>query len=264
MAIGRLCHRRDLPADGNSLIESPWQTGPTNASAQDRAENPAQLLLTQYLKTFAQLPEKIQQAVTARWGDPVTDPSSATAEDFHLPVKLYGKVADRHPARPRLQHRPQGQLTTTRTWSPRTATSLSTPGCAKTSPPMPSSTTASTATWNGSRAKPSACQRECYPEAALGPLPQLYPFIVNDPGEGTQAKRRTSPSSSTTSPRPSPGPRATAPTATSEPWSTNTTRQAVSTPGVSTHLKKRNPRPHQIIRPRPGLPASPLTTKPKT
>ena len=25
----------------------------------------------------------------------------------------------------------------------------------------------------------------------MGPLPQLYPFIVNDPGEGTQAKRRT-------------------------------------------------------------------------
>src|SRR5690606_41106946 len=24
-----------------------------------------------------------------------------------------------------------------------------------------------------------------------GELPQLYPFIVNDPGEGTQAKRRT-------------------------------------------------------------------------
>ncbi|MEO9166815.1 MAG: cobaltochelatase subunit CobN, partial [Aestuariivirga sp.] len=32
----------------------------------------------------------------------------------------------------------------------------------------------------------------CWPEVALGPLPQLYPFIVNDPGEGTQAKRRTS------------------------------------------------------------------------
>ncbi len=25
----------------------------------------------------------------------------------------------------------------------------------------------------------------------LGPLPNIYPFIVNDPGEGTQAKRRT-------------------------------------------------------------------------
>ncbi|MEO9167058.1 MAG: cobaltochelatase subunit CobN, partial [Aestuariivirga sp.] len=32
----------------------------------------------------------------------------------------------------------------------------------------------------------------CWPEVALGPMPQLYPFIVNDPGEGTQAKRRTS------------------------------------------------------------------------
>jgi len=34
--------------------------------------------------------------------------------------------------------------------------------------------------------------QECYPEAVLGPLPNLYPFIVNDPGEGTQAKRRSS------------------------------------------------------------------------
>ncbi|MFM9109941.1 MAG: cobaltochelatase subunit CobN, partial [Prochlorococcaceae cyanobacterium] len=30
----------------------------------------------------------------------------------------------------------------------------------------------------------------CFPECALGPLPHLYPFIVNDPGEGSQAKRR--------------------------------------------------------------------------
>jgi len=30
----------------------------------------------------------------------------------------------------------------------------------------------------------------CAPDAALGDLPLLYPFVVNDPGEGTQAKRR--------------------------------------------------------------------------
>jgi cobaltochelatase CobN len=30
----------------------------------------------------------------------------------------------------------------------------------------------------------------CFPEWALGPLPHVYPFIVNDPGEGSQAKRR--------------------------------------------------------------------------
>ena len=32
--------------------------------------------------------------------------------------------------------------------------------------------------------------RGCGPELALGPIPHLYPFIVNDPGEGSQAKRR--------------------------------------------------------------------------
>ena len=31
----------------------------------------------------------------------------------------------------------------------------------------------------------------CWPEIAFGPMPLLYPFIVNDPGEGMQAKRRS-------------------------------------------------------------------------
>ncbi len=30
----------------------------------------------------------------------------------------------------------------------------------------------------------------CGPALAIGPLPHIYPFIVNDPGEGSQAKRR--------------------------------------------------------------------------
>ncbi|MET9799675.1 cobaltochelatase subunit CobN [Streptomyces sp. NPDC006368] len=30
----------------------------------------------------------------------------------------------------------------------------------------------------------------CGPDAALGDIPLIYPFLVNDPGEGTQAKRR--------------------------------------------------------------------------
>ena len=38
--------------------------------------------------------------------------------------------------------------------------------------------------------KSLALSRSCFPEAALGPMPHVYPFIVNDPGEGTQAKRR--------------------------------------------------------------------------
>lgn len=31
----------------------------------------------------------------------------------------------------------------------------------------------------------------CWPDAVLGAMPNIYPFIVNDPGEGAQAKRRT-------------------------------------------------------------------------
>lgn len=31
---------------------------------------------------------------------------------------------------------------------------------------------------------------ECFPDALLGDLPLFYPFIINDPGEGSQAKRR--------------------------------------------------------------------------
>ena len=31
----------------------------------------------------------------------------------------------------------------------------------------------------------------CYPDLAIMDLPNVYPYIINDPGEGTQAKRRS-------------------------------------------------------------------------
>lgn len=33
-------------------------------------------------------------------------------------------------------------------------------------------------------------EESCFPSAILGEIPHFYPFIINDPGEGTQAKRR--------------------------------------------------------------------------
>ncbi|TCL10190.1 cobaltochelatase CobN subunit [Shimia isoporae] len=38
--------------------------------------------------------------------------------------------------------------------------------------------------------KSVALSGECWPEALIGDLPVIYPFIVNDPGEAAQAKRR--------------------------------------------------------------------------
>ena len=39
--------------------------------------------------------------------------------------------------------------------------------------------------------KSLALSNSCYPEVALQTIPNIYPFIVNDPGEGSQAKRRS-------------------------------------------------------------------------
>ncbi len=39
--------------------------------------------------------------------------------------------------------------------------------------------------------KATALSASCFPDAALADIPFVYPFVVNDPGEGTQAKRRT-------------------------------------------------------------------------
>ena len=38
--------------------------------------------------------------------------------------------------------------------------------------------------------KALALSAGCWPDAALGDVPFFYPFVVNDPGEGAQAKRR--------------------------------------------------------------------------
>ena len=38
--------------------------------------------------------------------------------------------------------------------------------------------------------KAAALSESCAPRAVLGPVPLIYPFIVNNPGEAAQAKRR--------------------------------------------------------------------------
>jgi cobaltochelatase CobN len=39
--------------------------------------------------------------------------------------------------------------------------------------------------------KALALSEACYPDLVVGELPFIYPFVINDPGEGSQAKRRT-------------------------------------------------------------------------
>src|SRR5262249_6830329 len=39
--------------------------------------------------------------------------------------------------------------------------------------------------------KGAALSAACFPEAILRDVPNVYPYIINNPGEGTQAKRRS-------------------------------------------------------------------------
>ncbi|NMA86001.1 MAG: cobaltochelatase subunit CobN [Tissierellia bacterium] len=39
--------------------------------------------------------------------------------------------------------------------------------------------------------KSAGLSKDCYPDIAIGDLPNIYPYIINNPGEGTQAKRRS-------------------------------------------------------------------------
>ena len=178
----------DVPQDGNALIEA-LRRGPTNAAVAGRTIIDG-LSLAAYLEGFQRLPERVQAAIEERWGAPQTDPSYAPERQaFALSVLCYGNVTvGLQPARGyhidplrsyhdpdlvpphgylafyfwlRYQKKVQAMLHMGKhgslEWLPGKAVALS---------------------------------ETCFPEVLLGALPHIYPFIVNDPGEGTQAKRR--------------------------------------------------------------------------
>jgi cobaltochelatase CobN len=196
----------DFPETGNGIIEE-LQRGVTNS--KDRRVKPgegeyggetsrtspcpgstrASFSLADYTKHFEALPASLRTRITARWGDPSTDPFFSDGA-FHMPACIYGNAAVAiQPARgynidPKSTYHdpallpPHGYLAFY-FW-------------------LRHAFKADAVIHNGKHGnlewlpgKANALTAECLPEAALGPLPQLYPFIVNDPGEGTQAKRRT-------------------------------------------------------------------------
>ncbi|WP_375449797.1 cobaltochelatase subunit CobN [uncultured Devosia sp.] len=176
-----------LPVDGNALIGL-LQSGPTNASP-DRGNSPATLSLARYAELFATLPAKIQSEVTARWGSSAADPFVRDAV-FHLPALIFGNVAI--------------LLQPGRGYGLDETASYHDPVL------VPPHAYLAAYLWlrhefeahalihNGKHGtlewlpgKATALDDSGYPDALWGQLPHFYPFIVNDPGEGTQAKRRT-------------------------------------------------------------------------
>ena len=176
-----------LPSDGADLIAQ-LQSGPTNADPA-RGVSPAQLPLERYLTLFATLPAKIQHEATTHWGHPATDPFIRD-DTFHLPALIFGNVAVL------LQPARGYQLDETQSYHDPALV-----------PPhayiaaylwLRHEFSAHALIHNGKHGtlewlpgKAMALDEASYSDALWGQLPHLYPFIVNDPGEGTQAKRRS-------------------------------------------------------------------------
>lgn len=189
------------PRNGNALIEALLSGEPSRAdtphpSRIPRATLPAhsreggRFAIEDYVKHFDSLPQGVRDHVTERWGPPERDPFFRQGA-FRLAVKVFGNAAVAiQPARgynidPKSTYHDPALV-----------------------PPhgyfafyfwLRHVFGAHAVIHNGKHGnlewlpgKAAALSPSCYPEAVLGSLPQLYPFIVNDPGEGTQAKRRTS------------------------------------------------------------------------
>ena len=186
-AMGDAGYRVDgLPGDGAALIRL-LRSGPTNAG--DAARDGGEFLsLADYMAYLETLPRLVRDAVNDRWGAPESDPFFRDA-GFVLAAHLLGNcVVAIQPARgynidPQASYHdpalvpPHGYLAfyawLRRSFDAHAVIHMGKHGNLEWLP-----------------GKSVALTGECWPEAALGPLPHIYPFIVNDPGEGTQAKRR--------------------------------------------------------------------------
>ncbi len=176
-----------IPSDGNELMNL-LMAGPTNA-AVDAREIRETLSLETYRRFFGALPDKIRREVVDRWGGPEDDPFYREGS-FALPlIRLGETVVAIQPARgynvdPKETYHspdlvpPHGYIAfyawLRQSFGADIVAHMGKHGNLEWLP-----------------GKALALSAECWPDALLGPTPHVYPFIVNDPGEGTQAKRRT-------------------------------------------------------------------------
>ena len=178
----------DVPADGEALMAC-LREGVTNDATQWPLRPAWQsLALSDYQAFFEALPASCRQAVLARWGAPEADPMLRQGRFMIAGLRLGKVFVGIQPAR-------GYQLDA--------LASYHDPDL------VPPHHYLAFYHWLRSRfavdaivhvgkhgnlewlpGKSVALSEGCWPDAVFGPMPHLYPFIVNDPGEGTQAKRR--------------------------------------------------------------------------
>ncbi len=181
-----------FPEDGDTLIHAliaagghdvEWLTGEQLAAA------PMRVPAARYAEWFAALPEPLREAVRGHWGDPpgelYVDSGEIVLAGLRFgnvilmiqPPRGFGEnpVAIYHdPELPPSHHYLAAYRWLDREFGAHAVVHLGKHGTCEWLP-----------------GKGLGLSAQCAPDAVLGDLPLIYPFIVNDPGEGTQAKRRS-------------------------------------------------------------------------
>ncbi|QHE86592.1 cobaltochelatase subunit CobN [Hydrogenophaga sp. BPS33] len=179
----------DVPTDSADLMDALVQGVTNDLDANHHRPAHQSLSLADYLADFEALPLESQQAVNALWGAPEQDPMLRSGR-FIVPGLRVGQVfVGVQPARGRdldlVATYHDADLVPTHAylafyfWLRRVLKVDAVVHVGK----------HGNLEWLPG--KSVALGAACWPDAILGPLPHLYPFIVNDPGEGSQAKRRT-------------------------------------------------------------------------
>ena len=180
----------------NLLSEKGYEVGPEKwTAAALAADVPGgrdfiEVPLDGYRAFLAALPEALQTRLAETWGAPESDPSFSAGR-FCFPCVRAGKVTILfQPDRGALAERKQGYHDVT--CAPRHGYVALYAWLREREriDAMIHLGTHGTLEWLPGKAL--ALSPTCFPEAVLGPVPVIYPFIVNNPGEAVQAKRRLS------------------------------------------------------------------------
>ncbi|WP_248802507.1 cobaltochelatase subunit CobN [Pseudomonas sp. MWU13-2100] len=179
----------ELPESGTALIQALLGGVSNDFDSLDLRPCHQSMALADYRAMFERLPEANRQAVIARWGRPEQDPMFRGGRMMVAGLRFGLTFVGIQPARgyqvdaSAVYHDPDlvpphGYLAfyfwLRHTYGSHALIHVGKHGNLEWLP-----------------GKGVGLSQQCWPDALLGPLPNIYPFIVNDPGEGAQAKRRT-------------------------------------------------------------------------
>ena len=181
----------NLPSNGTSLIHDlidRCSYDNTYLSTEQLEQAVGRVSSKQYAKWFEELPCELQDKMTAQWG---LAPGVAYVHDDHIalagvdlgnalvvlqPPRGYGMDPDaiyHQPDLPPTHHYYALYHWLRETWQADAIVHVGKHGTLEWLP-----------------GKGVGLSEHCFPDALLADMPLFYPFIINDPGEGAQAKRR--------------------------------------------------------------------------